>query len=114
MNHGYRHRHRTRHRHGTLTQLNFLEGLNIALVPANMPRLSFGPCKKKICFWSLKFFLFFKFGGIVFLKKLYGIMLEIDWVYLFLGFVNLEGQVLAPPLFCCTFFFIINLMGLVC
>ena len=26
----------------------------MALVPANMPRLSFGPCKKKICFWSLQ------------------------------------------------------------
>jgi len=35
-------------------------GLNIALVPANIPRLSFGPCKKKNCFWSLQNFLFFK------------------------------------------------------
>jgi len=26
----------------------FLLGLNITLFPANMPRLSFGPCKKKI------------------------------------------------------------------
>jgi len=34
-------------------------GLNIALVPANMSRLSFGPCKKN-CFWSLQNFLFFK------------------------------------------------------
>jgi len=38
----------------------FMEGLNIALVPANMARLSFGPCKKKNCFWSLQNFLFFK------------------------------------------------------
>ena len=64
--------------------------------------------------WQTLVFLFnLNFGGIVFLEKLYEIMLEIDWVYLFLGFVNLEGQVLAPPLFWCTFFFIINLMGLV-
>jgi len=32
----------------------------MVLVPANMSRLSFGPCKKKICFWSLQNFLFFK------------------------------------------------------
>ena len=32
----------------------------MVLVPANMPRLSFGPCKKKICFWSLQNILFFK------------------------------------------------------
>jgi len=28
--------------------LKYFEGLNITLVPANMSRLSFGPCKKKI------------------------------------------------------------------
>jgi len=28
----------------------------MVLVPANMSRLSFGPCKKKICFWSLQNF----------------------------------------------------------
>jgi len=32
----------------------------MVLVPANMPHLSFGPCKKKICFWSLQKNLFFK------------------------------------------------------
>ena len=32
----------------------------MVLVSANMPRLSFGPCKTKICFWSLQNFLFFK------------------------------------------------------
>ena len=32
----------------------------MVLVPANMSRLSFGPCKKKNCFWSLQNFLFFK------------------------------------------------------
>jgi len=32
----------------------------MALVSANMSRLSFGPCKKKNCFWSLQNFLFFK------------------------------------------------------
>jgi len=30
----------------------------MVLVPANTPRLSFCPCKKKICFWSLQNFLF--------------------------------------------------------
>jgi len=34
-------------------------GLNIALVPANMARISFGPCKKKILFLvPAKFFVF--------------------------------------------------------
>jgi len=37
----------------------FFLGLNIALVFANMARLSFGPCKKKL-FWTLQNFLFFK------------------------------------------------------
>jgi len=32
----------------------------MVLVSANMPHLSFGPCKKKNCFWSLQNFLFFK------------------------------------------------------
>ena len=32
----------------------------MVLIPANMPRLNFGPCKKKNCFWSLQNFLFFK------------------------------------------------------
>ena len=32
----------------------------MVLVLANMSRLSLGPCKKKICFWSLQNFLFFK------------------------------------------------------
>jgi len=32
----------------------------MVLVPTNMSRLSFGPCKKKNCFWSLQNFLFFK------------------------------------------------------
>jgi len=36
------------------------EGLNIALIPVNMARLSFGSCKKKNCFWSLQNFLFSK------------------------------------------------------
>ena len=34
--------------------------LNIALVPANMARLSFGLCKIFFWFWSLQNFLFFK------------------------------------------------------
>jgi len=34
--------------------------LNIALVPANMARLSFGPCKKKIVFGPCKTFCFLK------------------------------------------------------
>ena len=48
-------------------------GLNIALVPANMTRLSFGPCKKKICFWSLQNFLFFKIVplGTIFRNKFF-------------------------------------------
>jgi len=36
----------------------FNEGLNIALVPANMPCLSFGPCKKKMFLVPAKFFVF--------------------------------------------------------
>jgi len=35
-------------------------GLNITLVPANMPRLSFGPCKKKFRNSSSQNFLSFK------------------------------------------------------
>jgi len=31
----------------------------MVLVPANMPRFGFSPCKKN-CFWSLQNFLFFK------------------------------------------------------
>ena len=37
------------------------KALNMVLVPANMSRLSFGPCKKKICFLvSAKKFCFLK------------------------------------------------------
>jgi len=36
------------------------KGLNIALVPANMARLSFGPCKKKFVFDPCKIFCFLK------------------------------------------------------
>jgi len=32
----------------------------MVLVPANMPRFDFSPCKKKFCFWSLQNFLFLK------------------------------------------------------
>jgi len=35
-------------------------GLNIALVSANMSRLSFGPYKKKIVFGPCKIFCFLK------------------------------------------------------
>jgi len=43
----------------------------MVLVPANMSRLSFGPCKKKNCFWSLQNFLFFKIvpPGTIFRNK---------------------------------------------
>ena len=43
----------------------------MVVVPANMPRLSFGPCKKKIWFWSLQNFLFFKIvpPGTIFRNK---------------------------------------------
>jgi len=35
------------------------------LVPANMPRFGFSPCKKKkICFWFLQNFLFLKMEGL--------------------------------------------------
>jgi len=43
----------------------------MVLVPANMSRLSFGPCKKKFCFWSLQIFLFFKIGGTIFGNKIF-------------------------------------------
>jgi len=45
----------------------------MVLVPTNMPRLSFGPCKKKICFWSLQKFLFFKIvpPGTIFRNKIF-------------------------------------------
>jgi len=45
----------------------------MVLVPANMPRLSFGPCKKKNCFWSLQNFLFFKIvpPGTIFRNKIF-------------------------------------------
>ena len=45
----------------------------VALVPANMTRLSFGPCKKKISFWSLQKFLFFKIvpPGTIFRNKFF-------------------------------------------
>jgi len=45
----------------------------MVLVPANMPLLSFGPCKKKICFWSLQNFLFFKIIplGTIFRNKIF-------------------------------------------
>ena len=45
----------------------------MVLVPANMSRLSFGPCKKKNCFWSLQNFLFFKIvpPGTIFRNKFF-------------------------------------------
>jgi len=50
----------------------------MVLFPANMPRLSFGPCKKKNCFWFLQNFLFFKivppgtiFGNKIFCRDLF-------------------------------------------
>jgi len=45
----------------------------MVLVLANMPRLSFGPCKKKILFWSLQNFLFFKIvpPGSIFKNKIF-------------------------------------------
>jgi len=47
-------------------------GLNIALVPANMTRLSFGPCKKKL-FLVLQIFFFFKIvpPGTIFINKFF-------------------------------------------
>jgi len=45
----------------------------MVLIPANMPRLSFGPVKKKLCFWSLQNFLFFKIvpPGTIFRNKIF-------------------------------------------
>ena len=40
-------------------KMKFIKGLNITHVPANMPRLSFGPCKTKIMKSVLaKFYVF--------------------------------------------------------
>jgi len=44
---------------GVSMHLHFLFGLNMVLVPANMSRLSFDPCKIKILFFvPAKFFVF--------------------------------------------------------